>query len=508
MKIFSYIHRFLPFIVGALGATILYVILRLIALKSLPPFIDEYIYIHWAQMGFFDAAQRLDSIADGKQPLFIWLITLVMNVISNPLIAGKSISLFAGWGTLIGLGTISYLLFKRFSVSIIAMMLYAFFPFALVHDRMAIYDSFVTFFYTWTIVITILFVRKPTLGKAFIFANFMGAALLTKSSTTIFFILIPLFFFLSQQKKQYQHTWLPVILYSLLIIILSYIYQSIIYLSPDAAFIATRNSEFVRPLNELFTSTGILFSLNNILTASGWIITYLTIPVLLIAIFPLVHKKLRNNYSIFLWLATIIPFLVACFVGRNMFPRHIFFLTIPLLVLAAYASTYIFDLFTKQGYKILFVLVLFSGMIISDYTILHNFPTAMIPEIDRYQLANGWPAGYGVREIIKYLQQAQTTQQIVIAAEGAWGSYPKTVSQVYFSHSPNVHLIDFDDHVTNRVPQQIIDSSKDYPVYIFFNKAQTMPSWPMEKVIEVQKGVGTEFMRLYKYSPPTQSAKL
>ncbi|MCL4415470.1 MAG: hypothetical protein M1365_02025 [Actinobacteria bacterium] len=83
--------------------SIVYFILRLIAIRDLPLFVDEAIYIRWAQMGFYDPGLRLASLSDGKQPLFIWLITVLMNVISSPLAAGRIISVLTGFMTGIGL---------------------------------------------------------------------------------------------------------------------------------------------------------------------------------------------------------------------------------------------------------------------------------------------------------------------------------------------------------------------------------------------------------------------
>lgn len=497
-------NRFLFFASIILGSTLVYALPRLIGLKTLPPFIDEFIYVRWAQQGFFNPDLRLISFVDGKQPLFIWLIIFFMKYVSNPLLAGKITSIFVGLGSMFGLGYIGYLLFKRFDIAVLTMVFYALFPFAIIHDRLAIYDSLVTFWFVWAMLCSILFVRKPSLGYALLLANVMAGALLTKSTTALFFLLIPLFFFLQPQKigkKQFFTTCF----YSLIVLIFSYFYLAIIMrLSSSAYFVSTRNSEFVRQFADIISKSGILLSFSNVWTVVGWIFIYTTIPILLVSFVPLFIQKLRTREMYFLYASVFIPFLIFCFVGRNIFPRHVFFFTVPLLILASYASIWIIGMLQRKVLKIIFILFLFSGLFITDWSIVHNLPTALIPQIDRYQLANGWPAGYGVNDIITYLQTASQGKQITIAVEGSYGSLPKTASQLYFSQNPNVHIVDFDTNLTPTIPPQIVEAAQNGDVYLFFNVNQKFPNWPMKKIIEVQKGVGNEYIRLFQYIPPQQ----
>ena len=45
-----------------------------------------------------------------------------------------------------------------------------------------------------------------------------------------------------------------------------------------------------------------------------------------------------------------------------------------------------------------------------------------ISVIDRNQLFDDWPSGYGVREVISYLREQSKEQKIVIGTEGTFGS--------------------------------------------------------------------------------------
>ena len=123
-----------------------YLLLRLLTLTQLPIFTDEAIYMRWAQIAKNDASWRFISLTDGKQPLYIWLSIIAMRFISEPLIAGRLVSVIAGVITMIGLFFLGKEIFKNRWVGIVSAVLYALFPFALVYDRMALYDTLVVHF--------------------------------------------------------------------------------------------------------------------------------------------------------------------------------------------------------------------------------------------------------------------------------------------------------------------------------------------------------------------------
>ena len=79
-----------------LALTLLYLLTRLINLTNLPVFADEAIYIRWAQVMRSEPSLRFLPLSDGKQPLFMWLIIPALKIFSDPLFAGRMISLGSG----------------------------------------------------------------------------------------------------------------------------------------------------------------------------------------------------------------------------------------------------------------------------------------------------------------------------------------------------------------------------------------------------------------------------
>ena len=88
-------------------------ILRFGNLNSLPVFADESIYIRWAQVMKAEATLRFLPLSDGKQPLFMWTAIPFLKLFSDPLVAGRGFSGFAGLGTLVGISAVAFILFFK-----------------------------------------------------------------------------------------------------------------------------------------------------------------------------------------------------------------------------------------------------------------------------------------------------------------------------------------------------------------------------------------------------------
>lgn len=73
---------------------IAYLTTRLYNLTILPIFNDEAIYLHWGLI-MRNTGEKFFSVAfDGKQPLSMWLFSISMWFINDPLVAGRIISVF------------------------------------------------------------------------------------------------------------------------------------------------------------------------------------------------------------------------------------------------------------------------------------------------------------------------------------------------------------------------------------------------------------------------------
>src|SRR5579862_5257530 len=171
------------------GLIILYAFTRLYHLAAfLPIFTDEAIYLHWSQVALTDANWRFISLTDGKQPMYVWIALVFLKFIHDPLYAGRLVSVFAGFFSMIGIFFLGRELFKNTKIGLLASLLYVLYPFALLYDKLAMYDSLVAMFMIWIFYFTVLLARNVRLDLGMILGILIGFGMLTKSDADFGFI--------------------------------------------------------------------------------------------------------------------------------------------------------------------------------------------------------------------------------------------------------------------------------------------------------------------------------
>src|SRR3989338_1856330 len=186
---------------------ILYFVTRLYNILDLQMFTDEAIYTRWSQIARFDANWRFISLTDGKQPSFVWINMIFMRFINDPLLSGRLVSVASGFIGMAGIFLLAKEIFKSQKTGIIASIVYIIFPFTLVYDRMALYDSLTATTLIWGLLFQILLVRKRRLDIALILGFIMGFGVLTKSSAFFLVYLFPLsllLFDFKQKNRSYE----------------------------------------------------------------------------------------------------------------------------------------------------------------------------------------------------------------------------------------------------------------------------------------------------------------
>ena len=316
---------------------IIYFASRLFSILSLPIFTDEAIYIRWAQIAAQDAKERFISLTDGKQPMFIWLMMISLRFIQDPLLAGRVVSVGAGFFTLIGMYFLGRELFKNNKVGLISSALYVIFPMALVYDRMALYDSLVGSFAVWSLYLIILLVRKVRLDIALILGMVIGGGVLTKTSAFFSIYLLPvslvLFNFAGKDKKERLLKWIGLVI---LATMLAYGFYSILRLSPFFNIINEKNALFVYPFTE-WIERPFDFFIGNWKAIWDWVTRYMTWPVVILVIASLFISKSFVKEKLFLLIWFLAPALALTLFGKTLYARFIFFMIMPLLIIASYS---------------------------------------------------------------------------------------------------------------------------------------------------------------------------
>ena len=506
----AFIKRYLNEILISFGLLIAYLFTRLYNIMSLPLFTDEAIYTRWSQIARYDANWRFISLTDGKQPSFVWLDMIVMRLVNDPLLAGRLVSVLAGIMGLAGIYFLASEIFKNPStgsgqakkIGYIAVFLYIIYPFSLVYDRMALYESLVSAATIWALYLEVLLIRLRRLDVALILGMVMGAGVLTKSSAFFAVYLLPfsllLFDFKHKNWKEQIFKW---VVLAGLSSIMAFGFYSMLRLSPFFHIIAEKTSLFVYPVKD-WLSHPFDFFMGNLNGITDWFIAYTTIPfflLILVSFFLGDKKTIREKLFLLSWF--IIPFILLALFGRVLYPRFILFMTMPLLVLAAFSLSFILDSLKNNLLKAGLVFVALVLPIRSDFYILADFARAPIAKADTDQFMNEWPAGGGVREVVAFAREESKKGKIYVATQGTFGSLPTYAMEIYLDENKNIEKRGIWP-LPKDIPEDLVKRAKTIPVYLVLNDSPEVPSgWPVKLINRFQKGIGSAFMSLYEVIP-------
>jgi hypothetical protein len=484
----TFFKKYRTEIIILLAIGVLYFISRLILITKPLVYTDEAEYIHFAQVALSTPYSLLVSQQDGRQPLFIWAISFFLLFIKDPLLAGRLVSVFSGFITMTGLGVLSYLLFKKKNLSSLAMILYLFYPFAIVYDRMALLDSMVSAIIIWILITSILLVKYLRIDIAYTLGLLAGAAVITKSNALLGFYLIPVSLIFFDFKKNKKLLRLAKWIFCLFIVyFISQIFNLIIILDPNYQIVLSANSLFIYPL-KIFIHLPINFIIknfiNNEITLFNYVIEYLKLPYIFLVLVSLLFIKKYWREKIFLFLYFILPISIYAIFGKtqHLLPRHILYASLPLLILSAWALNNILE-FTKTYFKknklkyylsMITILIVFLGY--SGYaclTFIFTPQTSLIAAWDKVAYTDQGIA-WGFNDSITFFKNQAKNQKIFIAANGWQGVMPDAL-EMYLIGDKNIQIQRYKN--SNFVYEDVYSHQKTAKTYFvsFGNKNENFP---------------------------------
>jgi len=436
--------------------------LRLLVLDKLPVFVDEAIYVRWAQIMKNEATLRFLPQSDGKQPLFMWLVIPALKIFSDPLVAGRIVSVTAGFFTLVGTGLLTFILTKNLTTSAFACLLYALTPFMVFFDRMALADSLLTTFAIWSLVVGALFVRYQRLDLAMILGFILGGGLLTKSPAVIFYfwqLLLAIFFF--QFKK---HNFLKLISGWLVAGMISQVMFNILRLGPNFHLINSRNQDYLYSFKEILTHPFVPL-IYNIQNSFSWMWLLLSASTIILIFTSVLSKK----YRLILFLLSVfsLPFLSQASVAKVYTSRYLLFFIPLLIILAAIGLDFLQN---KMKRVPLFIVFLIMPLFLSLGYVFRPEKTPMSFDM-RSGYLEEWTAGTGQKEIAEYLiDQANNGAKIVVGTEGSFGTLPDGL-QIYTENRPNITVIGVGLPIF-KLADSLLNTSAENQIYFVVNKSR------------------------------------
>jgi len=436
--------------------------LRTIKLDQLPVFVDEAIYLRWAQIMRNESTLRFIPQSYGKQPLFMWLVIPAQKLFSDPLIAGRLISVASGFGTLVGVSILSFLLTKNLNISAFSALIYSITPFTVFFDRMALVDALLTCFGIWSLVVGLLFIRYQRLDLAMILGFVLGAGLLTKSPAIIFYVwqLALLIFFYKHQKNN-----LPKIIGGWIIaLIISQAMFNILRLGPNFHLINSRNQDYVYSFKEVLThpTVPLIYNLQNSFAWINLLLTFSTLVLIPLSLFKVNRKTAISLICLFLF-----PFLAEALIAKVYTSRYLLFFIPPLLITAAIGLNNLIDWFKIKP--------LFLGFLILPLYLSYGYITNPEKTPMSFDMRSGyleeWTAGTGQKEIAGYLiNEANKGAKIVVGTEGSFGTLPDGL-QIYTEGYKNITIIGVGLPIY-KLADSLLNTSFDNQIYFVVNKSR------------------------------------
>lgn len=474
------------------GLIFLYFLLRVPNLVLQPIFADEAIYIRWAQVMRAEPTLRFLPLTDGKTPLFMWIMIPFFKIFSDPLLAGRILSVIAGFFTLIGVLFLSWQFFNK-RVALWASFLMVVTPYILFFDRMALVDSMLSAFTIWALYFSVLLVKKQRIDLAMGLGFFIGGSILTKTPGMFNLLTMPIpLLLINWRSKGREIRILKIIGLMTVSFIISFVLYNMLRLGPGFTSLSSRNSDYIHPLNRLWQYPLDPF-IPHFKDFMDFAIHLLTIPVLILVIGGMILSfyKIKENRLPFVLLCWgIIPFIILIALLQAYTARYTLFAIPVFLILAAYFADFLTEHFKKWQKQIAIgILILVSITTLNfDLKLLQNPLSAPMPRAERRGYLEDWTAGYGFKEIANYLVNEAKKESVVVGTEGFFGTLPDGL-QIYLDKNRQVVVRGEVATVTDELRR----IATEHPTFYVANRSRYLSTQPnLELIKEYPKAIGPD----------------
>jgi len=466
----------------------LYFFSRFQNLTSIPVFGDEAIYIRWAQIIQSEETLRFIPQTDGKQPLFMWINAATLKFISAPLVSGRIISVFAGFGllSLLFFTTAVFLNYedkeknifkfiknsvcKNFYPAAFTSLIYCLLPFSFFFDRMALADTLLSFFGLGALLFSFLLSKYPRLDLSLILGFILGLSWLTKSPA-IYFIVLSFVTFLLFNYRNFKLIIIP-----LISSIIAFLIYNILRLGPQFSQIAIRNKDYIWSILEILKHP--FDPLNpHLLNTLSLYNQYISCPLLIFSFVGLIlllikTKKTKNLNLKYLILISwwILPLIANAAMAKVFTARYILFTLPPLIILISIGFLNFLTKIKSNILKLILIITVFTLNLNFIYKIsIDPFHQKLISTEAGY--LSDWTSGWGIKESADFLKQRSQVANVIVGTEGAFGTLPDGL-QIYCNKIPRLTIIGEGLGFTE-LPSGLVDAKNHGDeVYLLINKSR------------------------------------
>lgn len=473
-KVILFKHRFLLLIVC------FYLVSHLLNLTLLPIFNDESIYLDWGWVQTHTPGELYASVYDAKQPLMIWLFGIFANFFSDPLFAGRFVSVLFGLGTLIGIYMLAQRLFSK-STALLAALMYSFTPIFFFYDRQALLESGVTCMGIWSCIAFLQMIRESTTKNSIRLGVLLGIGYFIKSSMLLFACAV-MIIVLYEIFKNKRHDLIK----SSLIAASCFVGINILlFINPVYWEALWTNSRYTLTVAELFGFPIVTWmtSLIGFFEIGFFFITPLFFIFGLIGVVFLARKKQKEQHLFLLFF--VIALLLQIFLVKMQSQRYIVSF-LPFLVISA---SYICIVLWRGD-------ILRKGIVVASLVLplcillwqLAN-PVGYINHLSSYtkyaEVAHvkGQTSGFSINEMLLYIKEQTDPTQPAMIFFGFNVGNPESAVSAYTQKTKNLIGLHLDAKLFEDL-NQIDCFTSDYPAFLVTRDTQMMG---MEKYFVLDK---------------------
>ncbi len=434
-----------------------------------------------------ESTLRFLPLSDGKQPLYMWATIPFLKVISDPLVAARTLSGLIGLITVVGVGVGYYLLFRSLRGSLITSLVWSVLPYSVFFERMALADAMLTCFVIWGFNLAIITFSHLRLDSALLSGFAFGFAWLTKSPAMFGLAMIPTTLLLkSNSSRSLMIRLAKASLLYVVIVILAVGLYNILRLGPEFNMISIRNMDYIHPLSEVLKHPldPLVPHLKDAVDFYYHLFTPLGVLLVIWGIFDARSHHWRQRLLLLIWL--IVPVIGQAFIAKTFTARYLFF-TVPFaVILAAHSLDHLGERTKRHFLSFVSTTALVILCLSSSLKIVYSPISATLPRIERSGYLEEWTAGFGLKEIADDIKSKSSTgRQVVVGSEGFFGT-PFSALEMYLNGVSNVRVVGVGVAIGS-VPNQLSSALKDNAVYLVVNSSRFQIENPAEVGLKLIK---------------------
>lgn len=469
---------------------LIFVAVRVFFILTFPPFTDESLYIRWGMLMVDNPAYHWASITSvSRQPLAFWLFGLGAVFFRSPLIGARLVVLLCNIPSFFFVTALTKKLSGAKAVLVSAAIL-AFTPLFILTQSLALMDGLL--FAVATGLIWLIFTRdrRLTIPELLITGIALAAALWMKT-TALFIVFLSLLSIAYMYRKNGMRNRFTILDISVTCVVASVLLLPLV-LRPDIRLVFEEPGSFLSSglqpaqLPSVWGANAVSVFSALLLYIGPVLFFLLFIPlkraklpiqmiwfVLPVACFTLLSKSVRLRYGI-LGSAILIPFLSGIMVkhldtARRRTAGSVYWLAVIL-------------------YCLYFVVLPSSFFML--------FPSAS----GERDYALSWPSGYGIPDLVRYIDAAAKYGEIVIAVPDSPGNPSDfLLSNYYFSERVRIIFVTITSPSELR---KIEPLTRKVPVFLATRESLVIPSVRpyLTEIVRFPKPGGLDSIRLYRIS--------